>query len=968
MRPSLDCWQGRDWERQKIRDWMADGTTRLIGIMGIGGLGKSTLAAKIYEEDSAGFENKFWADVSRLGFTELARRVLLRLRLPQATVEAIPEQSLVDALVNHLREGEYLLVIDNLESLLQEDGQCLDAFYQQFFHAWLECGSKSVVLVTARERPDLPEIKSQWLPLAGLQSAEGAALLKGLGILETQAQLEEFAKKVEGHPLLLTLVAGFLKAEEESAPRIRYLQRYGLTELAHLLTDEKLKGLHRGKVDIWMLRLLEASFNRLSHYLQQLLLNLSVYRIPFNAAAALAQLTFLAPFSKARTKEEDALYKSAEQDLRQLARHSLLQEDRDENRERWFQFQPFILAYARQKLGDSTEAHQRAINYYLANAKEQPWQTKDDVTEYLEAFYHYCQLEQYAQAKDILDICYEFLNRGGYSSLLIELYEKLVQGWQPFISQADKSDFGWALTRLGRAYHSLGQYQQELMYHEQSVQVFQEIGERRGEAASLRGLGNVYDSLGQYQQAIKFHQQSLEIAQDMGDCRGEANSLGNLGNAYYALGQYPLAIEFHQRQLHIAQKIDDYLGEAMSLGNLGTTYDSLEQYQLAIEFYQQSLEIKRQINDRIGEASSLNNLGNAYNSLEQYQLAINFLRQSLDISRKIGSRSGEAASLGNLGNAYYALGQYPQAIEFHQQSLYIKRQIGDRRGEITSLNNLGNAYYSLDQYQLAIELYMQSLTIAQKIDDRRGEANSLNNLGNTFCSLGQYQGAIEFHQQSLYIKRQIGNRRGEANSLGNLGNIYFALGQYQRAIEFHQQQLDIAREIGNRRTEAISLGHLGNAYFALGQYQRAIRFHEQQLGIAQEIGYREGEAASLVNLGNAYDSLGQYQRAIEFYRQQIDIAREIGSRRGTAISLFNLGDTLAKLNRKSEAIAAYQNARELYQAIGLNVNVQNCGDAIERLSRKSRPWLSLPKTVASFLLRWVHRLWQVVAARFRRQR
>jgi hypothetical protein len=59
-------------------------------------------------------------------------------------------------------------------------------------------------------------------------------------------------KKAEGHPLLLTLVAGFLRAEEESDPQISYLQRYGLADVAQLVTDEKLKGLHRGKIDIWM--------------------------------------------------------------------------------------------------------------------------------------------------------------------------------------------------------------------------------------------------------------------------------------------------------------------------------------------------------------------------------------------------------------------------------------------------------------------------------------------------------------------------------------------------------------------------------------------------------------------------------------------------------------------------------------------------------------------------------------------
>ncbi|MEQ9550754.1 MAG: NB-ARC domain-containing protein [Coleofasciculus sp. G3-WIS-01] len=276
---------------------MADGNTRLIGITGIGGLGKSTLAAKVYDEDSTEFDDKVWADISRIGFTELARRVLLKFGVSPETIEAIPEQSLGNVLVNHLRQGRYLLVMDNLETLLQSDGgdnkntSIRDESYRQFLYGWLECGGKSVVLVTTRERLDLPPIRCQWLSLPGLEPLEGATLLQALGIRGIEEELVEFSQKVEGHPLLLKLVAGFLLEEEEFDPQIRYLQRYELADISHLLRGDNLTGLHRGTVDIWMRRVLNESFGQISQRMQQLVLGVCVYRIPFNSAMALVQIT-----------------------------------------------------------------------------------------------------------------------------------------------------------------------------------------------------------------------------------------------------------------------------------------------------------------------------------------------------------------------------------------------------------------------------------------------------------------------------------------------------------------------------------------------------------------------------------------------------------------------------------------------------------------------------------------------------
>jgi tetratricopeptide (TPR) repeat protein len=67
-------------------------------------------------------------------------------------------------------------------------------------------------------------------------------------------------------------------------------------------------------------------------------------------------------------------------------------------------------------------------------------------------------------------------------------------------------------------------------------------------------LGNAYDALGEYQRAIDFHQQSLKIKREIGDRHGEANSLGNLGAAYCSLGNYQRAIDFQQQSLAISAK------------------------------------------------------------------------------------------------------------------------------------------------------------------------------------------------------------------------------------------------------------------------------------------------------------------------------------------------------------------------------------------------------------------------------
>ncbi|WP_396888880.1 tetratricopeptide repeat protein [Microcystis aeruginosa] len=803
----------------------------MIGIKGVGGIGKSTLASKIFEEkitldpslgdDEDLFPKRFWWEAGNLGgFSGLARQFLTDFGYP------VPKEEidLQEALIRQLQRHRHLIIIDNLESLLGKDGSWNNEFYQQFFTAWIEKGDTSKIIVTTREKPK-PMGFNRWIELKGLKPPEGAQLLAESQIT---GDLENFSRRVDGHPLLLRLVADLILAEFPQNPSLERLADLGLGNLSQLLSDPQVVGSHRQET-VGIALVLDASFQRLSQRQQELFTKTSIYRREFDSPAAKAVMD---NYPEIALSEITA-------DLRELQRRSLL-EEKEENRQRIFSFQPLVWEYAQYKAGDQRELHQKAIAYYLSIAQPDSWGILNDVQPYLEIFYHCYQLTKYDYAFDILRAIDDFLTRRGYYQTLADYYLELVTVYQ---QQQEETNWKYtaSLSSLGNAYCFLGEYQKAIEFHQQCLAIDREIGDRGGEATSYNNLGSVYNSLGEYQKAIEFHQQSLAIKREIGDRGGEAASYNNLGNVYYFLAEYEKAIEFYQQSLAIKREIGDRGGEAYSYNNLGNVYYSLGEYQKAIEFCQQSLAITREIGDRGGEAKSYNNLGNVYGSLGEYQKAIEFYQQSLAIEREIGDREGEAASYNNLGTVYGSLGEYQKAIEFYQQSLAIKREIGDRGGEATSYNNLGAVYNSLGEYQKAIEFYQQSLAIKREIGDRGGEANSYIGLGNVYYSLGEYPKAIEFHQQSLAITREIGDRGGEAESYNNLGAVYCSLGEYQKAIEFYQQSLAITREIGDRGVEANAWFNLGLTYYKLKRISEAkeailqARELYQALGLAADV-------------------------------------------------------------------------------------------------------------------------------------
>ncbi|MEH2109324.1 tetratricopeptide repeat protein [Nostoc sp.] len=607
---SLAYWQGRKTEIAQIQQWLTDKNTFLIGIEGIGGTGKSMLAAKIYNEIE-GFPKRFWADVSYgAGFSDLARQVLSEFGFPVLEQEA----QLMQALVKCLQSGQYLLIIDNLESLLQPDRQWGSQFYSDFFNAWVEYGGNSKVIVTTRERPELKSF--EWLLLKGLQVEEGVALLTALGIC---GDLGDFVELVGGHPLLLKLVADLLKEEYPQDADLRRLADLGLGNLRQLLTDSQVVGVHR-RENVGMVLVLDASFERLSKLQKALLLNISVYRGAVDSAAA---VVVLPGSSKAEIEGE----------LRNLVKRSLLLEKL--NGKRQFEFQPVVLEYVRYKTDDQTEAHQQAINYYLLNVKQPPWHTKVDIKEYLEIFYHWYQLKKYDWAFNSILFCNDFLTLRGYYTDQVDLYGQLIKAWQK-TDEWENWNYRVALNNLGLGYLSLGQYQQAIEFFQQSLEIAREIGDRNSGGKSLANLGNAYNHQGQYQQAIDFLQQSLEIAREIGDRNTEGASLANLGLAYFSLGQYQQAIDLFEQSLDIVREIGDRNTEGKSLMSLGLAYFSLGQYQQAIDFLQQSLEIARDIGDRHSEAIAWFNLGLSLENVNRESDALGAYRNARELCQAMG--------------------------------------------------------------------------------------------------------------------------------------------------------------------------------------------------------------------------------------------------------------------------------------------------------------------------------------------
>ncbi|AFZ00644.1 tetratricopeptide repeat protein [Calothrix sp. PCC 6303] len=270
------------------------------------------------------------------------------------------------------------------------------------------------------------------------------------------------------------------------------------------------------------------------------------------------------------------------------------------------------------------------------------------------------------------------------------------------------------LKEMAYCQQQLGEVEQALKNYQQAKKLCP-LSDETETASICHYLAIIYAQQGKVEHAIALYQQSLELKEKIGDIQGKAASLHQLAIIYAQQGEVEQAITLHQQSLELNEKIGNIQGKSASLHCLAMIYARQGEVEHAIALYQQSLDLLEKIGNIQGKAASLHQLAGIYAQQGEVEHAIALFQQSLDLYEKIGDVQGKAASLHCLAGIYAQQGEVEQAIALFQQSLDLYEKIGDVQGKAMTLWWLGHIAQQQGNYTTALEYLQESFNILQRI-------------------------------------------------------------------------------------------------------------------------------------------------------------------------------------------------------------------------------------------------------------
>ena len=274
-----------------------------------------------------------------------------------------------------------------------------------------------------------------------------------------------------------------------------------------------------------------------------------------------------------------------------------------------------------------------------------------------------------------------------------------------------------AKTSLGWTYFETGDYDKAMDIYTSALKQAEELGNKSGIGASLKGIGDVHQIKGDYDNALDDYGRQFKILEELADKRGIGASLNNIGGVYFNKGDYEKALNYYERSLTILEEIDDKQGMGYNLNTIGIVYAYKGDHEKAIEYHERSLKIDEELGDKGGMGWSLNNIGDVYKSQGNYEKAMEYYERSLAIQEERGNKSWIGRSLIKIGNVHDIKSDHEKALDYYERSLKILEELGDKYGIGASLKSIGDLYSNKGDSAKALDYYNRSRKIKEELSN-----------------------------------------------------------------------------------------------------------------------------------------------------------------------------------------------------------------------------------------------------------
>ena len=311
----------------------------------------------------------------------------------------------------------------------------------------------------------------------------------------------------------------------------------------------------------------------------------------------------------------------------------------------------------------------------------------------------------------------------------------------------------WALRVAGYFAFCLWDFRKAAVLSERSRNIFASLGPegKRGYAYAQYTLAEIAEDHGNPLQAKILFEESLAIFQEVGDQFAISECLEFLGMSAYRDQKFEQARKYFEEDLAIRREIGDQDGTANVLYLLGKREARQNEYGKARKLWEESRKMFSQVQDIWAITWVIQELGNLNWMEGNYAQAAQDFDEILVTGRSTGNLSAISVGIYALGNLHLSQGDCDRAASLFEEYLSFGHKMGSKNLIRDSLLWLGRLAWVQNDFSQAIQQYSEALVISRELGDQFIEAIVLCGLGKASLAGGNTESAHEYFAKALEL-------------------------------------------------------------------------------------------------------------------------------------------------------------------------------------------------------------------------
>lgn len=217
--PSPHLFYGRTKELNTLYNWIIKQQSRLVAIIGLSGIGKTSLALQLIENIQDQFDYVIWHNLQYFPDSETLQQELIN-SFQKLENQDIGAKAQLRTLIKYLKKYRCLIILDNLQSLfvsgeLSGQYQPEAQSYQSLFKTITDIPNQSCFLLISQEKPkEITQLEKERnlvysLQLQGLDES-AREIFKNKGLQDEDRWLN-LINLYQGHPQWLKWIADLIQ-------------------------------------------------------------------------------------------------------------------------------------------------------------------------------------------------------------------------------------------------------------------------------------------------------------------------------------------------------------------------------------------------------------------------------------------------------------------------------------------------------------------------------------------------------------------------------------------------------------------------------------------------------------------------------------------------------------------------------------------------------------------------------------